>query len=48
MGGHDKCLLLMTRGVGGGGVKKTPKTCLRNTWMFPKARPVVEGEHDKS
>ena len=35
MGGHAKCLLLMTRGEGGG--SKIPKTCLRNTWMFPKA-----------
>ena len=34
MGGHAKCLLLMTRGEGGG--SKIPKTCLRNTWMFPK------------
>ena len=33
MGGHAKCLLLMTRGEGGG--SKIPKTCLRNTWMFP-------------
>ena len=28
MGGHAKCLLLMTR-------SKNPKTCLFNTWMFP-------------
>ena len=34
MGGHAKCLLLMTRGEGGG--SKIRKTCLRNTWMFPK------------
>ena len=33
MGGHAKCLRLMTRGEGGG--SKIPKTCLRNTWMFP-------------
>ena len=33
MEGHAKCLLLMTRGEGGG--SKIPKTCLRNTWMFP-------------
>ena len=31
MGGHAKRLLL--RGEGGG--SKFPKTCLRNTWMFP-------------
>ena len=36
MGGHAKCLLLMTRGEGGG--SKIPKTCLRNTWMFPYYR----------
>ena len=37
MGGHDKCLLLMTRGG-----QKNPKTCLRNTWMFPNqtANPI--------
>ena len=34
VGGHAKCLRLMTRGEGGG--SKIPKTCLRNTWMFPK------------
>ena len=33
MGGDAKCLLLMTRGEGGG--SKIPKTCLRNIWMFP-------------
>ena len=33
MGGHAKCLRLMTRGEGGG--SKIPKTRLRNTWMFP-------------
>ena len=33
MGGHAKCLLLITRGEGEG--SKIPKTCLRNTWMFP-------------
>ena len=32
-GGHAKGLRLMTRGGGGG--SKIPKTCLRNTWMFP-------------
>ena len=31
--GSAKCLLLITRGEGGG--SKIPKTCLRNTWMFP-------------
>ena len=31
MGGHGKCLILMTRGGEGVGGKKPPKTCLRNT-----------------
>ena len=33
MGGHAKCLRLLTGGEGGG--SKIHKTCLRNTWMFP-------------
>ena len=40
MGGHAKCLRLMTRGEGGG--SKIPKTCLRNTWMFPKDKNISE------
>ena len=39
MGGHAKCLLLMTRGEGGG--LKIPKTCLRNTWMFPNWKKLL-------
>ena len=35
--GSAKCLRLMTRGEGGG--SKIPKTCLRNTWMFPYGQP---------
>ena len=33
MGGHAKCLLLMTRGQGGG--SKIPKTCLRKYMDVP-------------
>ena len=40
MGGHAKCLLLMTRGEGGG--SKIPKTCLRNTWMFPNLAGLLD------
>ena len=39
MGGHAKCLLVMTRGEGGG--SKIPKNCLRNTWMFPKIKQTL-------
>ena len=36
MGGS--CQMLTFDDKGGGGVKKNPKTCLRNTWMFPSKK----------
>ena len=45
MGGHAKCLLLITRGEGGG--SKIQKTCLRNTWMFPKHKGLAYKVHTR-
>ena len=40
MGGHAKCLRLMTRGEGGD--SETTKTRLRNTWMFPNTKMAIK------
>ena len=46
MGGSLKMLTSDVKGSGG--VKKNPKTCLRNVWMFPKVdHCAVQASHKK-